>query len=496
MRIAIAEIGQETCSFTPVRTTVDTFRQYGLYEGEAVLTQCAAGVGTLSGMLAAAQDEKIDLVPLPIISAWAGASGTLTPETLTFFVEKLVTGLRAVQPIDGFFFSLHGAAAAQNESDVEGHLLVAARSVLGTTVPIVSPLDHHANLTQRMVDNLDGLVAHRTQPHEPYDTGYLAGKLLFSLVRGDIKPTVAWHKIPLLTHQEQYLTSGGPMKEWFDRARHFERRPGVVSVSTFPIQCWLDAPEGGWATVVITDHDLPLAQKLSRELAQMAWEMRERFWVFESIPPEQAIRRAVAAEKGLIILSDTGDSVFGGATGDSTCLLAEMLRQQITATALVPMVDPEAVALAWAAGKGAEITLKLGGKLDPLFGKPVDVTARVADLAEGVLEAAVIGRTSFDMGKTALLECGAAHSIKIVVSEQVGIGGNHPIVYRRFGIEPAQAKMIVLKTASNFQYYTEMTAEVIRADTPGPTMSHLEKFTWRHVPRPIYPLDNLTTWEA
>lgn len=496
MRIAIAEIGQETCSFTPVRTTVDVFRQYGLYEGEAVLTQRIAGVGTISGLLTAAQEEKVDLVALPIISAWAGASGELTPETLAFLTDKLVTGLRAVLPIDGFFFSLHGAAAAENEPDVEGALLAAARSVLGKAVPIVAPLDHHANMTQRMIDNLDGLVGHRTQPHDPYDTGYLAGKLLFALVRGDIKPTMAWRKIPMLTHQEQYLTSRGPMKEWFDRARHFERRPGVVSASPFPIQCWLDAPEGGWAAVVITDNDQPLAEKLAVELAQLAWQNRERFWVFESIPPEQAIQRAVAAERGLVILSDTGDSVFGGATGDSTCLLAEMLRQQITDIALVPMVDPETVAVAWAAGQGATITVKLGGKLDPLFGKPVEVTVRVAGLAEGLLEAAVIGRTSFDMGKTVLLECGVNRSIKVVVSEQVGIGGNHPIVYRRFGLEPAQAKMIVLKTASNFQYYTEMTSEVIRADTPGPTMSHLEKFTWQQVPRPIYPLDALTDWQA
>src|SRR5438045_4648269 len=90
MRIAIAEVGQETCSFTPVRTTVDTFRQYGLYEGEAVLAQQSSGVGTISGFLTAAQTERIDLVPVPLLSAWAGANGELTPEPLTFFEDKIV----------------------------------------------------------------------------------------------------------------------------------------------------------------------------------------------------------------------------------------------------------------------------------------------------------------------------------------------------------------------------------------------------------------------
>jgi microcystin degradation protein MlrC len=80
-------------------------------------------------------------------------------------------------------------------------------------------------------------------------------------------------------------------------------------------------------------------------------------------------------------------------------------------------------------------------------------------------------------------------AIKIVVSEHEGIGGNHPIVYRHFGIEPASAKMVVMKTASNFQYYADISSSIIRVDTPGPTMSHLEQFDWQYVPRPIYPLD-------
>ncbi len=492
MRIAIAEVGQETCSFTPVRTTVDTFRQYGLYEGEEIIAARRQGRGVLAGFFDRAEEEAIDLIPFPIISGWAGANGTLTPETLAFFEEKVVAGLAELHDLDGLFFSLHGAAAAENEPDVEGALLAAARRVVGPNVPIVAPFDHHGNVTQRMIDNLDGLVAHRTQPHDPYDSGYLAAKQLFAIIRGDIKPTIAWHKIPMITHQEQFLTSRGPMKRWFDRAREMEALPGVVAVSPFPIQPWLDVPEGGWSTVVVTDNDPALAQKLSAELAQLAWDTRADFWIFESVPPAEAVRRAVVSD-GLTILSDTGDSVFGGATGDSTVLLREMLAQEITKQALVPLVDPEVAALAHQAGVGNTITVALGGKLDPLFGKPVQVTATVMALADGLLEAEVIGRTSFDMGQTGLLEIG---SIRVVVSENVGIGGNHPVVYRRFGIEPAQADMVVLKTASNWQYYLEMATEVIRADSDGPTMSHLERFAWQQFPRPCYGLDPLEAWQA
>ena len=325
MRIAIAEMGQETCSFTPVRTTVDTFRQYGLYEGDDVLAYRSRGRGSVAGFLAAAEQDAPDLTSLPIISGWAGANGMLTAETLAFFEERIVAGLSDIGSVDGLFFSLHGAAAAEGEADVEGALLAAARRVLGPDVPIVAPFDHHANITRRMIDHLDGLVAHRTQPHDPFDTGRLAAKLLFASVRGAVQPVLAWHKIPMIAHQEQFLTSRGPMQVWFDRARALEQQPGVLSISTLPMQPWLDVPEGGWSTVVVTDNDPELARALSAELAQMAWEMREQFWKFESVPPDEAIRRATTRADGLVILSDTGDSVFGGATGDSTVLLREML---------------------------------------------------------------------------------------------------------------------------------------------------------------------------
>ena len=80
------------------------------------------------------------------------------------------------------------------------------------------------------------------------------------------------------------------------------------------------------------------------------------------------------------------------------------------------------------------------------------------------------------------------------MTQKRGIGGNHPAVYEHFGVDVGQAKMVVLKTASNWQYYQQWISEVVRADTSGATMSHLENFTWNYLPRPIYPLDDEADW--
>ena len=493
MRIALATVSQETNSFSPRPTTLEDFRQYGLYEGGEIL-EGAHPFKEVEALLAVSEEEGVRLAALPIIRACAGAGGPLTAETLSFFEERILSGLKGILPIDGMFFHLHGASASEEEEDVEGHLLGAVRNVLGPNVPVVVPLDHHACLTRRMIRCADAVVGHRTQPHDLFDTATLAARALFALVRGDVHPATAWRKIPMITHQEQFLTSGGPMKEWFDLAREMEQRPGVVSISNFPMQPWLDASEGGWATVVITDGDPPLAQRLAAELADRAWALREAFWAFSSVSPEEAIRRAMEAGPGLVVLADLGDAVWGGGAGDGTRLLREMLDQELRATALVQIVDPEATHAAIEAGVGSEITLAVGGKIDTVFGRPVEVNGKVAGTGGGRLRAeTVAGLESFDIGRAALLEAGG---IKVALSELRGVGGNHPAVYEQFGLDPAEARMAVLKTGSNFQFYSRWTSQVIRVDTPGPTMSHLDSFEWERLPRPIYPLDELEQWQA
>src|SRR5205085_10110805 len=101
---------------------------------------------------------------------------------------------------------------------------------------------------------------------------------LFRMLRGEIRPTVAWRKMGMITPQDQFLTSDGRMKEWFDLARQMERRNGVLDVSPYPMQPWLDVAEGGWAVVVHTDDALEMAQSFAAEMADKAWSLRQRFW--------------------------------------------------------------------------------------------------------------------------------------------------------------------------------------------------------------------------
>jgi microcystin degradation protein MlrC len=493
MRIAVASIGQEQDTFNPQETSMAAFRAQGLWTGAEIL-QHAGGVGMVGGLLASVSGRVAsgDVQVVPLVKATAVPGGRIAAPVLAELTDMLSAALRDALrqgPLDGMALLMHGACAATGVDDVEGHLLAATRAVLGAEVPVAVGLDHHANITAAMMARADAIVGHRTQPHDPFDTGRLTGELLLRILDG-ARPSMAWRKLRLISHQEQYLTSGGPMKAWFDRAREWEGRPGVLSVSPFPMQPWFDVDEGGWSVVAVTDGRADLAEEIVEELADLAWSMRAEYQVATAIPVADAVTAARDAA-GLAVLSDTGDSVFGGAAGDSTVILAELLARD-GIRALVPLVDPAATARLVSAGVGAPVELELGGAISGFF-PPVRVTGTVDAVDEPVLRLAGYPEAEVHWGRVALLRAGG---VVIAVSERPGVAGNHPGAYQHFGIDPAEFDAVVLKTASNFQYFRPYTENVIRVATPGPTQSDIVGLPWQRIPRPIYPLDDIDSWRG
>jgi microcystin degradation protein MlrC len=489
MRIGVIRISQETDTFNPNLTTRGHFESFSIDHGQDVIDR--AGPDVVRGYLQAA-NERGGVETVPMFKARAVAGGRVEASMYEYLATELEKALREVGDLDGLALLFHGACSAEDIDDVEGQLLIRARAIVGPNLPIVMGLDHHANITQLMVDELDALVGHRTQPHQPIDTGLLTGHLLFRIVAGEVSPAMRWRKIPLISHQEQYLTSQHPMKTWFDKAREIEAEdPKVLQISNFPMQPWLDVDEGGWATVVVTDNDPDLADQIAAELGDLAWSMREEFQVKTSVPPAQAVAAAEAAAGGVVVLSDTGDSVLGGAGGDSTVLLREMLEQGIQGPALVPMVHTNIGELLAGSAVGDFVTIDVGGSV-ALMHEPITLTGTLKysgptliKLTEGY------GSPGVDVGHAAVINvaCGT-----VVITQYPGVGGVVPAMYHHFGIDPSTYKMAVVKTASNFQHFAPMTTEVIRADTPGPTQSEISMLPWERIPRPVFPLDEMTDW--
>jgi len=491
MKIAIAQVWQETNTFSDVPSELKDFESYRLYVGEEVIPNCQGGQ-EIGGFVAAAETaDRLELIPILAAGAWPG--GRVTAQLMTYFEEILSNGLAAALPVDGVLLSLHGSMVAKTIDDVEGHLLRAIRSQVGPNVPIAISLDHHANVTQQMIDHSEILVGYRSLPHiDMFETGHRTAELLLSLLRRQITPTIGWRKIPMITPADLFFTTMEPMKAWFDAARELEEEPEVLSVSLFPVTPWIDVPELGWATVVITNGDAELAQSLADQLADMAWQRRELFFV-QKVPPQEAIRQAIAIDDGPVVIADGSDSVNSGAPGDSTHLLRAMLGRPLGGPAFVTVVDPDAVEAALAAGIDKEVTLQVGGKRDRIFSQPVSVTGRVTRISNGRFTIGGHLGSDIDMGRTVVLEAG---DVRVVLSEQVG-AGHDPMVYRHLGLEPTQAKIVVVKTPVGFRLaYSSISKAAILADCPGLSPSDLRILDFTRVPRPLFPLDDLSEWST
>lgn len=491
MRVGLIQVMQETCSFNPTPTTLADFESFGILDGEEMLRR-SDSVGPIGGYLEGVARSGIVVDTVAIVRGTAQSGGRLTREAFDFFDTAVRRGLADAGPLDGIVMLLHGAASAEGRDDVEGALLGSVRDVVGPALPAAVMLDHHANVTSDIIERSDIVMGFRTQPHDQFETSRDLTALGLRLFAGRFTPTTAWRKLAMLTHQEQYLTSHGPMKVLFDRAREMEQDPRVLTVSPFPMQCWLDADHAGWSVVVVTDGEPALAEQLADELADLAWSMRAEFQRTESISVTEAVRRADDAASGVVLLSDTGDSVLGGSGGDSTVILDAILRADVRGRALVPMIDAQAAVQLAEAGSGATVTLPVGGRSTPLF-TALAVTGVVRAVGDGAVPAPDLPQGRINMGRCAAFDVGP---VTLLVTEFAGAAGIHPASYRHLGIEPGDHQMAVMKTASNFQYMAPLTSEVIRVATPGPTQSDLASLPWRRAPRPIFPLDDPASWRG
>jgi len=183
--------------------------------------------------------------------------------------------------------------------------------------------------------------------------------------------------------------------------------------------------------LLYNDDDPVLAGQLADELADLAWSLRADFQVTTSVPADEAVTIAGAEPSGVVILSDHGDSVFGGAAGDSTVLLEAVLRLGLDGRAIVPVVDPEAARAIAAQGEGARVSRAVGATLSG-FHSPVHIDGTVRRVGSGRLHIEGLPDPELDMGATVVVDAGP---VTLLISEHRGVGGNHPDVYRAFGIE-------------------------------------------------------------
>jgi microcystin degradation protein MlrC len=335
-----------------------------------------------------------------------------------------------------------------------------------------------------MLSAADSLVPFHTYPHtDQAQTGRRAATVLLRLVAGRARPVTALVRLPMLVRGDELLTATGLLGHAMRGCQETERRRSGLAAGVLIGNPYTDVPDLASNVLVTTDGDHRLAASTAESVATMLWERRHDLQA-TTVPLDEAVA-AAADRPGLTAFSDAADATSSGAPGDSNAILRALLDAKWPKRALIAIVDPPAAEAAAAAGPGVQITVTLGGRLDPSTHHPLPVTATVlrVSTADVRYEDGTLGK----VGTAAVMRIGAIDVL--VTARRLWVVGR--AVFTAHGLEPLDYDLVALKSPNGFRaHYESAAAAIVPVDTPGCTSLSLTRLAYRHLGRPMFPWDD------
>ncbi len=487
MKVLVAECRTETNTFSPVSCGLQMFRDFTYVRGDEVGKRFEGSGTIIGGFIETLHENAIE--PNYSIAAHAVSAGRTEAAALKEIAGFLSEDVQRVKP-DCLLLCLHGAMAAEGEDDASGAILEEARRIGGPDLIISATLDLHANLTERMVRNADIIVAFHTYPHvDQRETGVRAAELGLAAARGEIDPVMSFVKLPMLVQIAGAGEASAAFGKVMERVDTVEQKRGVLSASALFVQLWMDLPDLGCASLVVTNGDVESAEQHSEDIADLMWRSRKEFTV-DLVPVEDSVEQALAHESGPIVLADQADGTGSGSPGDGTAILRALLKQKPDKPCLLSVVDPDTVQCAFVTGLGQTGTFEVGGKIDHVNNSPVEVNGYVKLLSDGdfVFAGEQERGTRQQRGKTAVI---VSYGIHIVVSERAAFNWD-PAFYLSLGLDPANAQVVVVKSPYAFRAnYAGIAKEMMLVDGPGVSSANIRSIPFHRISRPVYPFDEL-----
>jgi microcystin degradation protein MlrC len=384
-------------------------------------------------------------------------------------------------PVDVVLFGLHGSMVARDYEDCEGDLMTRARAIAGPNAVIGAELDMHCHLTDAMVDAADVIVAFKEFPHTDFlERAEDLVDLSIRTARAEVRPTPAVFDCRAIA---AFMTSREPGRSFVDRIKALEGRDGILSITVAHGFTAADVYDMGTKVVVYADGDrakaAALAERLGREI--LSWGAAGGPRHFK---PEDAIAEALSVEGQPVVLADRWDNPGGGVAGDATVMVEALLRHPEIPAALGALWDPVAVGFCRAAGAGAEIPLRFGGKAAATSGPPVDATVRVRAVTSDLI--VPFEQSWVSLGPAAAITIGNLDVVLASTRAQTF----SPPVFTELGIDLAAKKIVVVKSSNHFYAaFAPIASAVLYLDTGGPYPSDPTKVTYTKVRRPLAPLD-------
>jgi microcystin degradation protein MlrC len=481
MRIFAASLATETNSFSPVPTSRETFEQTLYFKPGQHPDRGTLCTGPLYAARRRARQEGFELIEGSCF--WAEPSAPVTQAGYESMRDEILAQLRAAMPVDGVLLGLHGAMVAHGCNDCEGDLIARVREIVGSETIIGVELDPHCHLTELRVRSADIMILFKEYPHIDFmERAEELVTLTVKAIRRDIRPVMSLYDCRMI---DVFPTTREPGRTFVDKMKNLEGRDGVLSVSLGHGFWQGDVPEQGTRVLVITDDAKAKGDALAKTLGAEVRGKRGT-WYPDYLSLDGAIDAAYAEPRGPVVVADPTDNAGGGAASDNTNIIRRLPERGMTDAAVGPVWDPVAVAFCHAAGLGATLPLRFGGKAAATSGAPIDGEATVIGLA----------RDGHQMFGSARVPFGDGAGIRVngvevaLIARRTQAFGTE--IFSSLGIDLAAKRYIGVKSTNHFHAaYAPIAAKVLYCDGGGPSPLDARQYPFARITRPLWPHDDL-----
>jgi microcystin degradation protein MlrC len=480
-RIGIGGIAIESSTFSPLHSTRDDF---GIATGDDMQEMYPYLPNWR-------YRERDDVEFIPCLKARAIPGGQVVADVYEQMKSDLLDRIRDAIALNGFFLDIHGATSVVDMDDAEGDLAESIREVVGGDCVISAGMDLHGNVTDTLVNNVDTFTCYRQAPHlDAMETKERAVTHLLHCLDTGVRPHRAWMRVPVILPGERTSTFVEPGKSVYGKLTESDSVDGVIDASLWVGYVWADQPRSS-ATVVVTGTDVEAIRGECRKIGQRYWTARQDFdFGVPTGSVEWSIDEALKLDQKAVIISDSGDNPTAGGAGDIPHMTERLLAREAFRTgdksAIVAAVpNANAVRTCKEAGLGEDVTVTIGGVLDPVNGYPFELSGTVYALQPDD----PVG------GDIAVVKSGGVHVI---------IPSRRKPYHRMSDFEAVDLRIpehnvTVVKIGYLEPELREVASAAFLALSPGGVDQDIPSLPYERVQRPVYPLDPETPepeWEA
>jgi microcystin degradation protein MlrC len=482
MRAVVGGIVHESSTFASGYIGDVQLADFAVHSGADLLQQFTGTNTVVGGYLSECADAGVSVVPA--VHARAEPAGAVSPEAYGQLRDRLVAALDV--DCELVLLDLHGAGVVAPDQSLESDLLGAVRAAVGPRRVVAVCLDLHANMTPEMCELADVVVGFHEYPHvDMARRARRAARIAIELSAGRLADVhIGLRRLPMVLPPSPTDEPAAARLRGLVEAA--EAQSGVLACSAFHGFPYADTPQAGSSIVTVVTGNAPtLGDSVGERIGGWLWQHRDEF-LPATLDPAQAVATAAAVTSGPVIVGDAADNPGGGGSGDGTYLLRAILDHGGPAC-FATLHDPAVVRQAVAAGVGAILDVRLGGRHREVSGPPVAARSVVRALTDGrVVQQSVRRGKTLDFGQCAWLRIGALDLV--VASERRQVFD--PAILLLHGIDPARYRLVAVKSAYNFRSgFSHLNGQLLAADSLGLTTRRIESLGPRGPSSRLWPMN-------